>query len=115
MEIPNINIIKVIFQFDPKIIGIGPIKINPPIFDDFLILLFLISSSIKLLLMEYLFAIPKNDNIIAINIKIKPRNVFIPEPIINGKNKTNPNSTSLFMNAVMKKNKPMKKNMKDKK
>lgn len=64
--------------------------------------------------MEYVFTNPKNNNIIAINIKIKPKNALITELITKGKNKINPNSTSLLMNANIKKNKPMKKNMKDK-
>ena len=63
--------------------------------------------------MEYKLKNPKNRNIVEISTNIKPKNVLIPEPIIKGKNKMSPNSSSLLMKAIMKKNNPMEKNMMD--
>lgn len=50
-----------------------------------------------------IFTNPKNNNIIVINTKIKPKKLLIPEPIIKGKNKINLNSISLLIKAIIKK------------
>ena len=107
-------IIIVIFQLDPKTIGMGPIRTTPPPFTIFLLLVScLFFSNCKSIDPTVLPVNPNINSKIEIKTKTIPDNAYIPDPIKNGKMRTKPVSTSPVNTPIAKKTSPPTKDSMD--